>query len=592
MTADASPASDRPGTSTTAPPWYRRPASLRLLLVLTFLTCLLGYAEKASCRDTRNWTDDFQYTRLCYSDVMALYGAEHLDQGARPYVDYPVEYPVLIGAAMQASAEVSYLAPARGPGEQDLAAAFFFDATAALLLVAAGVVVVCTARTAGPRPEVAMLVALAPSLVIHAFTNWDLLAVAFASGALLAWSKRAPRLAGLLLGLGAATKLYPILFLLPLGLLCLRAGKLRSWVRTAGYAVGALVLVNLPVYLVAGYFTEDRSAGGVRGPGVWDVLRGGGGLGAALAPHHSTGVAGGPTATNGLLRFLDLNSARVADWDSVPFALQYVSSAFSPEAFAPVHVIALALTAAVVAFAVVRVWVGGRATGLRRWGALVVGAGALLLVGVGLPRLLSYTAEVQTLPVGGLNLVTGALFVAALVGIGLLIGLSPRRPRVAQVVFLTVVAFLLTNKVFSPQYVLWVVPLLVLARPRWPSFLAWQATEVAVLITRYYYFAGADGEGTGWGLGWFVGAVALRDLALVLLAVLVIRDVLHPELDDVRRDDPSGDDPAGGVLRGVPDRWTLRRGPATGVGSADPAPQPVGSTPPNPRSDTPADVRA
>src|SRR4051812_11572152 len=102
MTADAISADGRP-VATTPLPWYRRPSSLRLLLMLTFLTCLLGYAEKASCRDTRNWSDDFQYTRVCYSDVMALYDAEHLDDGARPFVDYPVEYPVLIGAAMSAS---------------------------------------------------------------------------------------------------------------------------------------------------------------------------------------------------------------------------------------------------------------------------------------------------------------------------------------------------------------------------------------------------------------------------------------------------------------------------------------------------------
>jgi uncharacterized membrane protein len=594
MTAQSTPTVARPGPAGSgAGPWYRRPASLRLLLVLTFLTCLLGYAEKASCRDTRNWTDDFQYTRLCYSDVVALYGAERLDEGARPFVDYPVEYPVLIGAAMQASAEVSYLAPATAAGEQDLAVAVFFDATAVLLVLAAGVVVVCTARTAGARPQIALLVALAPSLLVHAFTNWDLLAVAFASGALLAWSRRAPRLTGLLLGLGAATKLYPILFLVPLGLLCLRAGRLRTWARTAGYAVGALVLVNLPVYLVAGYFTEDKLAG----PGVRDVLRDGGGLGAALAPHHATGAGGsGETATNALLRFLDLNSERVADWDSVPFALQYLASAFSPKAFAPVHLVALAVAVGLVGFALVRTRrgrAGAEGFGTRERVVLTVGALAVLLVGVGLPRLLSYTAEVQTLPVGGLNLVTAALFLAALVAVGVLILVAPRRPRVPQVVFLTVVAFLLTNKVFSPQYVLWVVPLLVLARPRWRSFLLWQATEVAVLVTRYYYFAGSDDEGTGWGLGWFVGAVALRDVALVALAVLVVRDVLHPERDEVRGDDPAGDDPAGGVLTGTGDQWTLRRsGTASATRSVPAATPPADPSTEGPLPESPADVRA
>ncbi|MDQ1632325.1 MAG: hypothetical protein QOC80_2297, partial [Frankiaceae bacterium] len=276
MTAASPPAPAALGR----PPWYRRPVTLRFLLILALLTCLLGYAEKAPCRDTRNWNSSFQYTALCYSDVVALYGAEQLDRGSRPFVDYPVEYPVLIGAAMQAAAEVSTLAPPTTPGGQDLGVALFADATAVLLALAAGVVVFCTARTAGRRPQDALLVALAPSLLLHAFTNWDLLAVAFASAALLAWARRAPALAGVLLGLGAATKLYPILFLVPLGLLCLRAGQLRPWLRTVATALATLVLVNLPVYLVSGWFTADQQ----RGPGLADVLRDGGGPGAALAP--------------------------------------------------------------------------------------------------------------------------------------------------------------------------------------------------------------------------------------------------------------------------------------------------------------------
>ena len=60
-----------------------------------------------------------------------------------------------------------------------------------------------------------------------------------------------------ILGLGAATKLYPILFLVPLGVLCLRAGRLPTWLRTAGAAVATLILVNLPVYLLAGWFTAE-----------------------------------------------------------------------------------------------------------------------------------------------------------------------------------------------------------------------------------------------------------------------------------------------------------------------------------------------
>jgi hypothetical protein len=50
---------------------------------------------------------------------------------------------------------------------------------------------------------------------------------------------------------------------------------------------------------------------------------------------------------------------------------------------------------------------------------------------------------------------------------------------------------------------------------------------------------------------------------LVLLCALIVRDVLRPELDPVRKDGID-DDPAGGVLDGVPDRhdWSGRVGSA------------------------------
>ena len=66
---------------------------------------------------------------------------------------------------------------------------------------------------------------------------------------------------------------------------------------------------------------------------------------------------------------------------------------------------------------------------------------------------------------------------AAVVWLGLA---APTRPRLAQLAFLCVLAFLLTTKVWSPQYSLWLVPLLALARPRWRLSLVWQFVEIAV----------------------------------------------------------------------------------------------------------------
>src|SRR5262249_31150400 len=87
-----------------------------------------------------------------------------------------------------------------------------------------------------------------------------------------------------------------------------------------------------------------------------------------------------------------------------------------------------------------------------------------------------------------LNTVTPGGLALSLAGVAALAWLAPRRPRLPQVLFLIVVAFLLTNKVFSPQYTLWLIPLVALARPRWGMFLIWQVTEVYLLFTRFMHF--------------------------------------------------------------------------------------------------------
>ena len=62
-----------------------------------------------------------------------------------------------------------------------------------------------------------------------------------------------------------------------------------------------------------------------------------------------------------------------------------------------------------------------------------------------------------------LNAVTLVLFLAGCAAV-LVMGLkAPRTPRIAELLTLIVGFFLLFNKVWSPQYSIWLVPLLVLA---------------------------------------------------------------------------------------------------------------------------------
>ena len=128
-----------------------------------------------------------------------------------------------------------------------------------------------------------------------------------------------------------------------------------------------------------------------------------------------------------------------------------------------------------------------------------------------------------------------------------------------QLAFLLVAGFLLLNKVWSPQYSLWLLPLAVLARPRWRSLLLWQATEALLWVPRLLWYLGPDNRGVD--VEWFFLGVVLRDIAVVVLMALVVRDVLRPDDDVVRTTWPGVDDPAGGPLDQARD-VSFRRPPA------------------------------
>jgi uncharacterized membrane protein len=527
---------------------------LRVLVALTLFTSLLGFAQKAPCRDGSSWVHEHQYTHACYTDVVALYGAEGLSDGKTPYYDHPVEYPVVIGGVMQVSsllargltsvlpddrtdAALKALNSARTDADRasartsaDYAQAVargrhFYDVTWVLVTLCALVVVVTTAKLAGRRPWDAAMFALSPALLLHATTNWDLVAVAFAGLGLLAWARRHPGWAGILLGLATATKLYPVLFLVPLLALCLRAGKLREWTAVAAATVVTAVGLTVPFYLTTPSFT-DRGGTQVEVLGSPLSRLGSEGLG-ALRPQHcrttdtsaqtsrlepgrcTQDVAPGTTheqLTNAVWRFVELNQTRGADWDSLHLQLQHLRTDSGP------------------------------LKGLRN-------------------AVADFFTD-RAVPPSTLNRLVAVLTLLVMTGVVALALLAPRRPRVAQLLFLTVTGFLLVNKVDSPQYVLWLVPLAVLARPRWRPFLAWQAAEALVLLSRFYFFISNDKPGQGIDIGWFFACVLLRDLLLLVFAAFVVRDVLRPERDVVRQG--GVDDPMGGVLDGAPDRIRVR----------------------------------
>jgi len=156
-------------------------------------------------------------------------------------------------------------------------------------------------------------------------------------------------------------------------------------------------------------------------------------------------------------------------------------------------------------------------------------------------------------PTGVLNVIAGGLFVVSCLAIALLCLRAPRRPRLPQALLLVVGAFLITNKVYSPQYVLWLLPLAALARPRWRDLLIWQLGEVIHFIGIWMLIAGYPPGNADRALGADAyGLTVAAHLAGTLwLMGVVVRDILRPEFDPVRQD--GSDDPAGGPLDGAPD---------------------------------------
>lgn len=255
-------------------------AGLALLCLVTGLTLLVGYANKARCAgpefDEWGRSEAFgvrAYRDVCYSDIQKLWIGREIDQHMFPYVHGGitddgdlyggvVEYPVLTGLLMWLGAMFV-----------DTDAGFL--AASALLLAPFGLV---TAWWLGRLSRWrALLWALGPPLVLYAFHNWDLAAVACAVGAVFVVHRRPgggragmtlrgrATWAAVLLGLGVALKLYPGMFVLPLALYVLTGGRggaelpagvrrfdVRGALRVAGASIGTVVAVNLP-FALAGF---------------------------------------------------------------------------------------------------------------------------------------------------------------------------------------------------------------------------------------------------------------------------------------------------------------------------------------------------
>lgn len=107
-----------------------------------------------------------------------------------------------------------------------------------------------------------------------------------------------------------------------------------------------------------------------------------------------------------------------------------------------------------------------------------------------------------------------------------------RTPRAAELMVLIIAAFLIFNKVWSPQYSLWLLIPAAFALPRWRLLFAWGVTEILVWRILFWFFLGADNKGAPGALLNLI--VLIRDAFIIAIVVLVIRQMLAKTTDKVR----------------------------------------------------------
>ncbi|MFI6787821.1 glycosyltransferase family 87 protein [Nonomuraea sp. NPDC050383] len=428
------------------PPLAARAVPYLPLALFAALGASLAYVFRLPCR-TGGWNDQVStYTNFCYTDIYPLWFDRQLATQNPYFADVPfdkhVEYPVVLGEVMQFFAWI-----ARGLESDPVQQAVrFYDGTVIFLGVCLVAGVVLMAAVAGPtRRWDALWYALAPSVVLAAYINWDLVAGALSMGMLLAWARKRQVLAGVLLGLAIATKFYPLMFAGALFLLTLRTARWRPFLVTMAAAAGAWLVVNVPFMVFA-----------------WDGWR----------------------------RFYVFSQERGVDWGSP--------------------------------------WLFFQSKG---WPVLG-------------------EADVSTLGMASLAVLC--------LGIAVLTLAAPRRPRLAQICFLALAAFMMTNKVWSPQFVLWLVPFAVLARPNWKALALWQLAEIWYFFAIWLYLLSQQPLGRddlGIGDDTYFTAVWGRVITIAVMMAFVVRDILRPHKDVVRQ--AGVDDQGGGVFDDAPDRFTL-----------------------------------
>jgi uncharacterized membrane protein len=139
-----------------------------------------------------------------------------------------------------------------------------------------------------------------------------------------------------------------------------------------------------------------------------------------------------------------------------------------------------------------------------------------------------YGLSLLDFKISNLNLIYPALTILLFALLTYYLFRLKQTPTLAAVALFAVVIFTTFSKVYSPQYVLWLTPLAVIAlsnRKQQISFWFWQATEIIYHLAIWQYLALFTGAKFGLPASQYAGASLLRVVGILYFTYILMRDL-------------------------------------------------------------------
>jgi len=137
-----------------------------------------------------------------------------------------------------------------------------------------------------------------------------------------------------------------------------------------------------------------------------------------------------------------------------------------------------------------------------------------------------HALEIFGLKINHLNLISIITFAVIALAFTLFVYGIPEIPKLASIAFFIVAIFVTASKVYSPQYVLWLTPLAILAmvdkKDRF-DFWVWQFAELIYHFAIWQYLAEVSGAQFAIPAGAYATAILLRVAALTWFCLRIMR---------------------------------------------------------------------